>query len=247
MSATGFHRLIPASGKSRVIAGLLAMVLIAIPGVILASHQFADVLDSHQFHIPIARLKDAGITGGCSATTYCPDASVTRAQMAGFLNRGLGRGSANYGFIDFADAALTYITDTTVTTGGVAGGTGFVLVNASVTGYTDAAGVCPCDVQVRVDGPTEQSPSMYFDISDTATPTGYRNGSASVTWMFEAPSGTSQNYFLSADLVGSGTLAGTFEGSISAVYVPFGATGGSTLGSGSTESVTSPDDAPRTR
>jgi glucose/arabinose dehydrogenase len=37
----------------------------------------------------INRLAAAGITGGCTATTFCPHASVTREQMAAFLERAL--------------------------------------------------------------------------------------------------------------------------------------------------------------
>lgn len=42
------------------------------------------------FEDEINRLFAAGITTGCDAGLYCPDASVTRAQMATFLVRGLG-------------------------------------------------------------------------------------------------------------------------------------------------------------
>ncbi|MDQ3500751.1 MAG: S-layer homology domain-containing protein, partial [Actinomycetota bacterium] len=37
----------------------------------------------------INALAQAGITSGCTATTYCPGASVTREQMAAFLHRAL--------------------------------------------------------------------------------------------------------------------------------------------------------------
>ncbi len=37
----------------------------------------------------INRVAEAGITSGCSPTTYCPTASVTRGQMAAFLRRAL--------------------------------------------------------------------------------------------------------------------------------------------------------------
>jgi hypothetical protein len=37
----------------------------------------------------INRVKEAGITSGCTPTTYCPDSSVTRGQMAAFLRRAL--------------------------------------------------------------------------------------------------------------------------------------------------------------
>ncbi len=41
------------------------------------------------FETDINRLAAAGITTGCSATTYCPDADVTRGQMAAYLDRAL--------------------------------------------------------------------------------------------------------------------------------------------------------------
>jgi len=48
---------------------------------------FADVPSSYWANSYIERLYNAGITGGCSVTplNYCPDSTVTRAQMAVFL------------------------------------------------------------------------------------------------------------------------------------------------------------------
>jgi hypothetical protein len=52
---------------------------------------FADVPSSHLFWPWIEALVEAGITGGCGATppAYCPDAGVSRAQMAVFLVRAM--------------------------------------------------------------------------------------------------------------------------------------------------------------
>ncbi|MBI5839741.1 MAG: SBBP repeat-containing protein [Chloroflexi bacterium] len=52
---------------------------------------FADVPDSYWAVSWIERLYNAGITGGCSTSplNYCPDNSVTRAQMAVFLLKGI--------------------------------------------------------------------------------------------------------------------------------------------------------------
>jgi hypothetical protein len=53
-----------------------------------ATDAFTDDDDSlHEANIN--RLHAAGITVGCGPTTYCPDAPLTRAQMATFLARGL--------------------------------------------------------------------------------------------------------------------------------------------------------------
>jgi len=52
---------------------------------------FGDVPGSHWAHRWIERLYSAGITGGCVASPlqYCPETSVTRAQMAIFLEKGV--------------------------------------------------------------------------------------------------------------------------------------------------------------
>jgi serine protease len=51
----------------------------------------ADVPPNHAFSAWIQALIEAGITGGCATSPlrYCPDAVVTRAQMAVFLLRGI--------------------------------------------------------------------------------------------------------------------------------------------------------------
>ncbi|MGH7341604.1 MAG: S-layer homology domain-containing protein, partial [Candidatus Rokuibacteriota bacterium] len=48
---------------------------------------FTDVPQDHFFAPWIEQLAAEGITGGCAAGAYCPDAPVTRAQMAVFLVR----------------------------------------------------------------------------------------------------------------------------------------------------------------
>ena len=59
------------------------------------SSVFTDVPSTYWASSFIERLYNAGITGGCSASPlmYCPEATVTRAQMAVFLLRGI-HGSA---------------------------------------------------------------------------------------------------------------------------------------------------------
>lgn len=47
---------------------------------------------NHQFFQFVEALADSGITAGCSAAPplYCPDAPLTRGQMAAFLAKALG-------------------------------------------------------------------------------------------------------------------------------------------------------------
>lgn len=57
-----------------------------------ATASFIDVPTSHGFFQFIEALRAAGITTGCSTPPplYCPDAPVTRGQMAVFLSKALG-------------------------------------------------------------------------------------------------------------------------------------------------------------
>ena len=69
-----------------IVAAALAAV-ISFPLGAIASHQFSDVPNTNTFHNDIDAIADAGITTGCGGGKYCPDAFVTRGQMAAFLNR----------------------------------------------------------------------------------------------------------------------------------------------------------------
>ncbi len=58
------------------------------PGPATAS--FTDVPTSHPFFQVVEALQASGATVGCTASEFCPDAPLTRAQMAAFLARVLG-------------------------------------------------------------------------------------------------------------------------------------------------------------
>jgi len=51
---------------------------------------FNDVPTSHPFFQYVEALAASGITGGCGPGIYCPDAPLTRGQMAVFLAKALG-------------------------------------------------------------------------------------------------------------------------------------------------------------
>jgi hypothetical protein len=51
---------------------------------------FADVPTSHPFFQFVEALAASGITVGCGVGIFCPDAPLTRGQMAVFLSLGLG-------------------------------------------------------------------------------------------------------------------------------------------------------------
>ncbi len=59
------------------------------------AYTFNDVLPSHWAWDWIERLSASGITTGCGGGNYCPGDSVTRAQMAVFLERGMNGSTYN--------------------------------------------------------------------------------------------------------------------------------------------------------
>ncbi|HEY3475832.1 MAG TPA: S-layer homology domain-containing protein, partial [Anaerolineales bacterium] len=75
---------------------------------------FGDVPESHWARSFIERLYKAGITGGCGIDPlmYCPEGTVTRAQMAVFLERGIHGSTYNPPSVGastgFSDVPLTY-------------------------------------------------------------------------------------------------------------------------------------------
>ena len=77
---------------------------------------FGDVPDSYWAHGFIERLYNAGLTSGCSSVPllYCPETTVTRAQMAVFLLKGIHGSSysppAVGGSTGFADVPVTHPT-----------------------------------------------------------------------------------------------------------------------------------------
>jgi hypothetical protein len=55
-----------------------------------ATATFGDVPTSHPFFQFVEALVASGITVGCGGGNYCPDASLTRGQMAVCLSKALG-------------------------------------------------------------------------------------------------------------------------------------------------------------
>jgi len=229
----------PRLAKKLTRIGIVALML-ALPVMVSASHQFTDVPTSHTFHTAISRLYGARLTTGCTSTKFCPGANVTRGQMAAFLNRGLGRGAVDVGGTGTADDWAAFDNEILAVVdllhGGAPGGTGHVLVTATASAYTTLAGTCPCELALwLVNADTgEESSGAYQIIADVPGPPdseglSWYETSASMSYLFTVPSGVTNTYVLGASLnpttPPTGDVAGA-EWSMSAVYVPFGATGG---------------------
>lgn len=203
----------------------LALIL-AVPAGALAAHSFTDVPNGHTFHSNIANLYNARITTGCTPTTYCPDEPVTRAQMAGFLNRGLGRATTDEGSIQVDGSGTYTVASVTIRTGGVPGGTGFVFLTGGVNLSVYQDGLCPCSLGLSISGTDAQV--LYASLPDIDMPFPLIvNGkwqSVSNNTVDVVSSGTEYTYNLRLNLNATSGSNDAFAlwGQISAVYVPFG-------------------------
>lgn len=222
----------PRLRRSVAVLGIIA-VLVALPVAVSASHIFTDVPDSNTFHANISNLYGARITTGCSAGKYCPNDPVTRGSMSAFLNRGLGRAAADADLVDNDDWATLDgdVASTTLRVGGASGGTAHVLVEADLNAWTDENGVCPCELEVVLwnSATEETSVFVYAPIVNELQPSGYYDGVASVSHLFSVPSGVdvtfNMNVLVNAQLPPSPENDAGYSYSMTALYIPFDATG----------------------
>jgi hypothetical protein len=61
------------------------------PGSSTPPTQFNDVPTSHQFYTEIGKVASRGVIEGCGGGNFCPNATVTRGQMAAYIIRALGQ------------------------------------------------------------------------------------------------------------------------------------------------------------
>lgn len=209
----------------RIVAAAVLVAALAAPVAALAGHRFTDVPTSHTFHGHIDNLAGAGITAGCGPTTFCPDQPVTRAQMAAFLNRGLGRVASKVVSAQPSSGDQTTVGTISITPGTASSATGtgtqFVLVRFD--GFAAAVSTvgCPCTMTLQLGGgqvvyQTFTSSLHYEAVSLALVVTA--DGAGSV----EVP--------LKASLAGNGFQIG---GTLTATTVPYGPVGTSSGGTGS--------------
>jgi hypothetical protein len=225
------ERSLPQPRRSRrrlIVAGVVTMLL-ALPVGVYASHDFSDVPTSNTFHAVISTLYGSRITGGCGSGKYCPNASVTRGQMAAFLVRGLGRMATVEDGADDDWAELTQpapsptephpygvVAPLSFRHGGGAGGTAYVYASGTVNVWTDEAGVCPCEVQAFLfNNDTGEFSQTYFGMigSEFApidpdlslipglTPTAFSETTLTLSFAFSVDAGVINDYAIAAKVI----------------------------------------------
>ncbi len=223
-------------GRQRLAVVLAAAIAtIGLPAAAVANHLFSDVPIGHTFHAEIANLHAARITTGCTPTTYCPDASVTRGQMAAFMTRGLSRIAGS----SLDTATLTSDTTTigavTVKAGTVTGGQAMAKVDVALWIYIGApAAGCPCKVVGEWRDPSARVRATGFVSLPGLDPgdSNWGDRHLALTLAQAIPTGVDQTF----TVVGRrhiGTAQVFVRGNLSAITAPF-----STSGAVSTSGVT---------
>ena len=235
------HHIWSGAGRKRklLVAALACALVVAVPAA-WASHDFTDVPDSSPFHGDISAVKGAGITSGKTCVppgtppTYCPAEGITREAMAAFVHRGFGRASGSSGGGATVGGAETDIDVITIDVGGVAGGTQFVVLNAAIGSEIAAPGTgCPCEIAYAIldgDGAVIASGGSFLQ-NTLDFVGGFNDVGGSAAAVVAVPAATTQTFSLTA-VRDAGTGSVFVQGDLTAVTVPFGSTGSSTLATG---------------
>jgi hypothetical protein len=209
---------------------LLAAVLaaMALPVGVLASHQFTDVPNTNTFHSQISLLADAGITRGCNLanTLYCPADPVRRDQMAAFLVRSAGRAAVET-FLFPTSTPGTILADVTVKAEGDA-----LLLAHTSTWFNISAGESPnfpCEgfIYMALDGTEvddDLSGLLGAGTQEQPVDTDFEQSAAQTAWVVEAGNHTVNLVYFGLD--DGNCVIEVGGGSLTAMIVPFGGTGG---------------------
>lgn len=239
-----------ASGPLRVVSAKVALagavVIAVLAGALgamagLEDGPFPDVPEDHPFGEEISNLANAGITGGFSDGSFRPNQAVTRQAMAAFLNRGLSRGT----YIEWEASSATEITADNVAialpslrieTGATGQDTSGVIVVTAIIDININSDPCECDVGAFLQASKDDFANVLFtgNSSHTDVAAGLDDGQLTLTAAIEADGDSFYEFRVAAAnnvngaVLGGGTNT-RFAGSMTAVYTPYGWSGGQQL------------------
>jgi len=87
---------------------ILALVMMTSSATVAAASEFTDVPENHPYKAAIDFCYEKGIITGINATTFLPDAKLTRAQFAVIWCRALGIEAAKHKFTDITKLKTYY-------------------------------------------------------------------------------------------------------------------------------------------
>jgi hypothetical protein len=209
------------------LAVLGAALAVAVP---MAWATFSDVPTNDPFYDDINAIQGAGITSGCGGSKFCPNSNITREAEAAFVHRNAPRTA----YMQGPDGPIDPVNGSdlgsvTLDIGGVAGGTQFVVLNASVTTYIQSTTGCPCQTAyVITDDNLDPVSVTHFSLNDAVATDGIGFQTGSATTVVQVDTASTQTFHVLAyNDSGTGTVGAYAE--LSASTAPFGNTGADTL------------------
>jgi hypothetical protein len=216
--------------KTKLAIALLAVVLL-VPATAYATHTFSDVPDGKFYTDAVEWAFDNGITTGTSATTFEPDANVTRGQNVTFAKRyddnivqpALTSLTAAQAFAATASetdfVTLTGTPTAYVTVSVTAPVAGHVTVNSTaVVTHTVDHGDVLCEIVESTDIPGSISSSDESAQWHEAGGAGGSAGSLSGTRTFDIAAGASIDYVLACEETADG--GSVFARNLTAIFTP---------------------------
>jgi hypothetical protein len=215
---------------------------VSVPAVVLASHQFPDVPDSHPFHAEIGLMAEAGITAGFGDGGYHPSEAVTRQAMAAFLGRGLGHGRMDVGsatqtpsvFVDNGETFSVFYVVRKLTVI-VPGATNefspnqYVYLHGTITfldAMSNAGSGCPCEFTAGItDATTNTSSSLQAQTFESSNANPFLRTFTVETFLPATPGEHEYQLVVQLSNRASTTNAGNFAfdntSSLTAISLPF--------------------------
>jgi len=197
------------SRRWKLLGAVLVTGLVATPIGVLANDEFNDV-PFGAGHEEVSQVSNAGIARGCgsaAAGNFCPQSGVTRLQMAQFLSRTGGSASAVKNAApgtllggNEPNAILTL--DATVPGLIGPGRNQRTKVDATVTVRAASTAGCPCEATLFLQDETgaQVSSEHVVTIADLSGGLGAATTvQVAISYVFTAPAGTEQTYYLSAE------------------------------------------------
>ncbi len=72
--------------RKKLVAGMVLAIILVVAVPVVLAQTFSDVPTTHWAYNQIEWAADVHVTAGCGGGNFCPDANVTRAQMAVFMS-----------------------------------------------------------------------------------------------------------------------------------------------------------------
>lgn len=213
---------------------VLSLVVALVAGGVgaLASDQFSDVPTSHPFHEEIGAIADAGISTGYGDGTFRPDRDVSRGAMAAFLERSGGRVGETSGLatLNSSGTPEAQVASLHVEAGAAGEGDGFVLVSGTARFNTGDEQNCPCKIMAHLHRAGKGSAAIAVTtLGSIPDESGLVYDSMSLEHVFPVPADSVREFELRVELADDDVGDVHARGDMTAIYVPFGPDGDSTL------------------